>query len=393
MQITVAALYALNRPDLLISSAKFFRISFMQLIKEWLQRQLANPQVVILSVILLFGFAVIYFFGSMLMPMFAALIIAYLLDGTIKPLTRRKFPRTIAVAIISLLFTLLLLFTIFWLVPLLFRQLTQLVQQLPIMIGAAQKLLLQLPEHYPRLISEDQIHELNSIIRREVTRLAQHILSISVASVFGLIQLLVYLFIVPMLVFFFLKDKDKLLSWFASFLPRDRSLAVRVWNDVNSQIANYIRGKTWEIIVIWIATFAVFTLLQLQYAMLLGFIVGISVLIPYIGAATATIPIAAVAYFQWGLESEFVWVLAAYTFIQIVDGNILAPLLLSEVVNIHPVAVISSILVFGGLWGFWGIFFAIPLATLIQAILKAWPGSPAESTVPHQPPPPDSTAA
>jgi putative permease len=363
----------------------------MQLIKEWLQRQLANPQVVILSVILLFGFAVIYFFGSMLMPMFAALIIAYLLDGTIKPLTRRKFPRTIAVAIISLLFTLLLLFTIFWLVPLLFRQLTQLVQQLPVMIGAAQKLLLQLPEHYPRLISEEQIHELNSIIRREVTRLAQHILSISVASVFGLIQLLVYLFIVPMLVFFFLKDKEKLLSWFSSFLPRDRSLAVRVWNDVNSQIANYIRGKTWEIIVIWVATFAVFTLLKLQYAMLLGFIVGISVLIPYIGAATATIPIAAVAYFQWGLESEFVWVLVAYTLIQIVDGNILAPLLLSGVVNIHPVAVISSILVFGGLWGFWGIFFAIPLATLIQAILKAWPGSPAENTVPHQPPPSDST--
>jgi putative permease len=349
----------------------------MQLIKDWLQRQLANPQVVILTVILLFGFAVIYFFGSMLMPLFAALVIAYLLDGTIKPLVSRRFPRIVAVALVSMLFMLLLLVIIFLLVPLLFRQLTQLVQQLPFMIGAAQKLLLQLPEHYPRLISEEQIYEVNAIIRREVTRLAQHILSISVASVFGLIQILVYLFIVPMLVFFFLKDKEKLLSWFASFLPRDRSLAVKVWNDVNSQIANYIRGKTWEIVFVWVATYLVFTLLKLQYAMLLGFIVGISVLIPYIGAATATIPIAAVAYFQWGLGSEFAWVLAAYALIQIIDGNILAPLLLSEVVNIHPVAVISSILVFGGLWGFWGIFFAIPLATLVQAILKAWPSSPA----------------
>ena len=348
----------------------------MQLIKDWFQRQLANPQVVILTAILLFGFAVIYFFGRMLVPLFAALIIAYLLDGTIKPLVRHKFPRTLAVALISLLFMLLLLFIMLWLVPLLFRQLTQLMQQLPTMIATAQKLLLQLPEHYPRLISEEQIYELNAIIRREVTRLAQYILTISVASVFGLIQLLVYLFIVPMLVFFFLKDKYKLLDWVASYLPQDRSLAVRVWNDVNSQIANYIRGKTWEIIFVWVATYLVFTLLKLQYAMLLGFIVGISVLIPYIGAAAATLPIAIVAYFQWGLGSEFAWAIVAYTLIQIVDGNILAPLLLSEVVNIHPVAVVSSILVFGGLWGFWGIFFAIPLATLIQAILKAWPTRP-----------------
>ncbi|KJS29939.1 MAG: permase [Desulfatitalea sp. BRH_c12] len=348
----------------------------MNLIKSWLQRHLDNPQVVILAVILLSGFAVIYFFGRMLVPLFAALIIAYLLDGMIKPLVSRRFPRILAVVGFSLLFMLLLVFTIFWLVPLLIRQLTQLVQQLPTMIAAAQQLLLQLPEQYPRLISLDQVYELNTVIRREFTRLAQNILSISVASVVGLITLLVYLIIVPMLVFFFLKDKDKILTWLTGFLPKDRSLAVRVWNDVNAQIANYIRGKTWEIIFVWVGTYVVFSLLSLEYAMLLGLVVGLSVLFPYVGAAIATIPIAVVAYFHMGVGPEFVWVLVAYAIIQIIDGNILAPLLLSEVVNIHPVAVIASILAFGGLWGFWGIFFAIPLATLIQAIIRAWPGGP-----------------
>ena len=61
----------------------------------------------------------------------------------------------------------------------------------------------------------------------------------------------------------------------------------------------------------------------------------------------------------------------AYGIIQIFDGNLLAPLLLSRVVNLHPVAIIIAILVFGGLWGIWGVFFAIPLATLVQAVLKA----------------------
>lgn len=363
----------------------------MHPIKSWLHRHFDNPQVVILTVILLLVFGVVYFLGRMLVPLFAGLIIAYLLDGTIKPLVRRNFPRSVAVVGVFLLFMLLLLFTIFWLVPLLIRQVTQLMQQLPIMIGAAQQLLLQLPEHYPRFISEDQVYELIAVIRREVTRLAQHILTISVASVIGLITLLVYLIIVPLLVFFFLMDKDKILAWFSSFLPSDRSLAVQVWDDVNAQIANYIRGKTWEIIFVWVGSYLVFTFLNLQYAMLLGFVVGLSVLIPYIGAAVATIPIAAVAYFQWGLGSEFVWVLVAYAIIQAIDGNILAPLLLSGVVNIHPVAVIGAILVFGGLWGFWGIFFAIPLATLIQAIIKAWPRTP-ERAAPEEDTPPGTTA-
>ncbi|MFO7963350.1 MAG: AI-2E family transporter [Desulfobacterales bacterium] len=347
----------------------------MHPIKSWFRRYFENPQVVILAVMLLLGFGVVFFFGRMLLPLFAALIIAYLLDGIIKPLVRRNFPRLIAVIGIFLIFMLLMLFALFWLAPLLTRQITQLVQQLPSMIGAAQQMLLQLPESYPRLISEEQVYELIGIIRREVTRLAQHILSISVASVIGLIQLLVYLIIVPMLVFFFLKDKEKILAWGSSFLPRDRSLTVKVWEEVNAQIANYIRGKSWEIVIMWVGTYMVFEFLNLEYAMLLAFFVGLSVLIPYIGAATVTIPIALVAYFQWGWGPDMMWVLAAYAVIQVIDGNILAPLLLSESVNIHPIAVIASILLFGGLWGFWGIFFAIPLATLIQAIIRALPSA------------------
>ena len=101
--------------------------------------------------------------------------------------------------------------------------------------------------------------------------------------------------------------------------------------------------------------------------------VGFSVLIPYIGAAVITLPIAFVAYFQWGWGWSFGQVMIAYAVIQALDGNVLVPLLFSEALNLHPVAIIVAILVFGGLWGFWGVFFAIPLATVVQAVLKAWP--------------------
>jgi putative permease len=100
------------------------------------------------------------------------------------------------------------------------------------------------------------------------------------------------------------------------------------------------------------------------------------VIIPYIGAVAVTVPVALIAYFQWGLGSELALVLGAYLLIHLLDGNVLAPILASEVVNLHAIAVIVAILVFGGLWGFWGVFFAIPLATLIQAVLDAWPRVP-----------------
>ena len=102
-------------------------------------------------------------------------------------------------------------------------------------------------------------------------------------------------------------------------------------------------------------------------------LVGLSVVIPYIGATLVTIPVLLIAWFQWGWTSDFGWLALTYFVIQALDGNVLVPLLFSEVVNLHPVAIMVAILVFGGFWGFWGVFFAIPLATLVQAILVAWP--------------------
>jgi putative permease len=87
------------------------------------------------------------------------------------------------------------------------------------------------------------------------------------------------------------------------------------------------------------------------------------------------IPVAAVAYVQWGMGSEFFAVMVVYTVIQLLDANVLVPVIFSETVNLHPVAIIAAVLVFGGLWGLAGVFFAIPLATLIKAIINAWPST------------------
>lgn len=348
----------------------------MQIVSDWFRRFAADPQAVVLVIILVIGTAVILFMGRMLAPVLAAIIIAYLLEGLVERLRHLGLPRLPAVLVVFTLFSGFVLVLVIGLLPLITRQLTQLVQQLPNMILKGQELLLDLPAQYPRFITEDQVRTIIASLRAEIASLGQIVLSWSLASVVGFISIAIYLFLVPLLVFFFLKDKDRILNWFQGFLPAHHTLAKQVWHEVDLQIGNYVRGKFWEILIVWGVSYVTFAYMDLQFALLLGLMVGLSVLVPYIGAAVVTLPIALVGYFQWGLGPDFYWLMAAYAVIQFLDGNVLVPVLFSEVVDLHPIAIIVAVLVFGGLWGFWGLFFAIPLATLLQAVLKAWPRQP-----------------
>ncbi|MGV6809680.1 MAG: AI-2E family transporter [bacterium] len=355
----------------------------LKLISDWYRQHFCDPQVAILSLLLLLGTTIILFAGQLLAPLLAAIIIAYLLDGGVLFLQDKKIPRLLAVIIVFALFILLVLAVLLILLPLLLDQAKQFVGAIPSMIANIQTALFKLPEEYPALITEKTVSDIILSARQQAALLSQELLSLRLlASLVDLLSVMVYSVIVPLLVFFFLKDKEKIIVWFQSYLPKERQLVSRVWLDVNNKIAGYVRGKFIEILITWIITYLAFLWFDLNYALLLSFAVGISVLVPYIGAIVVTIPVAIVAYFQWGYGSEFAYVLITYGIIQFLDGNLLVPLLFSEMVNLHPAAIIVAVLVFGGLWGFWGIFFAIPLATLVNAVLQAWPKVRAETCPP-----------
>jgi putative permease len=345
------------------------------LIRSWINRYLSNPQILILGFLLLLGFGMVVWLGRMLAPVLAAIIVAYLLEGVVAGLERRRLPRQASVLLVFILFMIALLALLVVVLPLLTRQVGQFIQDLPAMLAKGQALLLQLPDRYPNYITELQVRQITESLSDQTTRLAQKLLSFSVASVKGLIMAVVYLVLVPLMVFFFLKDKRAILDWVKSYLPENRGLARQVWAEVNQQIANYVQGKMLEILIISVLTYVVYKFMGLRFTIIVSLITGLSVLVPYIGVTVVAFPVALIAFFQHGLSADFVYAVAAYGVIQLFDGNLLAPLLLSRVVNLHPIAVIVAVLVFGGLWGMVGLFFAIPLGTLVHAVLKAWLGS------------------
>ena len=354
----------------------------MRLITDWFRRTFSDPQVVLLAVLLVTGFLVIIYLGDMLAPVLASGVIAYLLEGLVGLLERRGWPRIVAVWLVFAVFLLFLSLVLFGVMPLVSRQLTDLIQQFPSMVAKGQQVLMQLPERYPELVSFEQIQEIFVVVRQGTLELGQRAVSVSLASLVGVITVMIYIVLMPLLVFFFLKDKALIVDWFTQFLPQDRLFAKQVWGDVDRQISNYVRGKFIEILIVWAASLVTFTAFGLQYALLLSVLVGLSVIVPYIGAVVVTFPVVLIAWFQWGWSPEFFWLNFAYLVIQALDGNVLVPLLFSEVVNLHPVAIIVAILVFGGFWGFLGVFFAIPLATLVHAVLHAWPRSGDAATAP-----------
>jgi putative permease len=356
-----------------VNDLKLYRV-----VTDFFHRYFSDEEAVILFFLFLIFFFLLYWFGKILTPMFAAVIIAYLLSPLIDKIERFKIPHSIAVTLVFLCFFGLVTVSLLILIPSLVRQVSSLVADVPRMMGLLQTEIASLPMRFPDLFSDEVVGQwVTSFdlkkVGQQLSLWLPDVLSFSLYTIPSLISFLVYAIVVPLMVFFLLKDREQLWGSFKNILPERRRLMNQIASEMNIQIANYIRGKAVEILIVGGVSYITLQILGLEYAALLAVLIGLSVLVPYIGAIFVTIPVFAAGVLQWGFTPDLYSVLIAYLIIQMLDGNVLVPLLFSEAVNLHPVAIIVAVIIFGGVWGFWGVFFAIPLATLVKAIFNAWP--------------------
>ena len=342
------------------------------MIKGWVSRYISSEESILLLVVIAVTFLSIVFFGSILGPLFASIVIAFLLQGVVNKFKKLGISESFSVYVTFLLFLCALILLLIFVLPLLGKQMSLLVAELPNAASRVRDILSALPEQYGEYITKEQLELVMLSASEKIGSLVEQLFSFSIAGLPSILAVGVYVLLVPVLVFFFLIDKVIILDALSKVLPAQNVLST-IWKEMDMQLANYIRGKAIEICVVGFVSYIVFVMLNLNYAALLAIAVGLSVLIPYIGALVVTIPVVIVGLLQWGYSSELLWLIGCYLAIQFLDGNILVPILFSEVVDLHPIAIVTSVLFFGGIWGFWGVFFAIPLATLVRAIANAWP--------------------
>lgn len=344
----------------------------LDLLGNWYRNKFSDPDALMLLLLIIVISTIILLWGSYIMPVLVAIVLAYLLDSLVGKLESMNLSRTLATSIVMIIFIGISSLGTLSLLPTITKQSVNLLEELPLIWQGAQAWILTLPEQYPGLFQAEQITSMMSKVNESLVSVTQNIISVSFSSLVSVGALLIYLILVPLMMFFMLKDKPLFMANVSYLLPKERRLIYQVASEMNTQIGNYIRGKVIEIIIVGAASCLAFVLMDLRYAILLGVLVGLSVLIPYIGAAVVTIPVAFVALFQWGFSAEFGYLMLVYLIIQALDGNLIVPILFSEAVALHPLYIIVAVLFFGGIWGFWGVFFAIPLATLVKALISAW---------------------
>lgn len=356
-------------------------MNFVDVLGGWVNRYFSRPDAIFLISALLVISLVLYTLAGALAPVLTGLVLAFLLQGLVGRLEKLGSPHLLAIAVAMIVLIGTVATAVLLVVPLLWQQAADLLALAPTLVGMLRDGLSSLAEAFPEFITEEQILGVVNESSKELGNLSGVLLESAFSQVFSLFGLLIYLVLVPISVFFLLKDKERLMAHLASLLPKDRPLLDAVGSQMNAQLGNYVRGKAIEILLVGTVSFITFLFFGLNYAALLGVLVGISVLIPFIGAAIVTLPVFMIAVLQFGWSLDLAWVMLAYAVIQFLDGNVLVPLLFSEAVDLHPITIIIAILAFGGLWGLWGVFFAIPLATFIKAIYVAWPRAPMDAEV------------
>ena len=340
---------------------------------ERLRRYFSHPEATALLAILLLGAVALKIMEVVLVPVVISLVLTYFLSGGIKLLKQWGWSHLMAVILVFSLFNILLLLLILWLIPALLGELVKLVADIPNLLNYLRTWVEHLHASFPELISVEILQQLISTAGNYLLDLGKYVVSFSFASLINAATLMLNLILIPLLMFFLLRDNHKIMAWLATFLPTERPILTDIWRKSHLKIRGYIQGKLIEFSIVTLVSVLAFGILGLRYAILLGILAGFSVFIPYIGTVISTLPIVVIGITQWGITDKFFYLLLVHTVITILDANILIPLLFAELMNLHPLVIILSVFIFGNWFGFWGIFFAIPLTTIANLILQAWP--------------------
>ena len=344
-------------------------------INSFLKKIFSNEETIVFSFVILFAFLMMTFFGSVLTPFLISIVVAYLLVGVQKKIESFNISSKWALVITFAIFIVTGAAMLLWLLPILYTQLQAFVLDVPELFNNFLEFVSTLPAKFPELVTSEQITVFFQAVSSELSSITQNIVKSSIAGIQSTITILLYIILFPILVFFFLFDRKNIMDGLSKLVPGNREMFSNIWTEMDMQLSNYVRGKTTEIFVVGLCAAIIFSLVGLKYSALLSVLVGLSVVIPYVGAFLVTVPVVIVGLLQFGLTSEFYILITLYLLLQILDGNLLVPIIFSDAVKLHPVAIILAVFIFGSMFGFWGVFFAIPMATFIKAVWNAWPST------------------
>lgn len=322
----------------------------------------------------------------LLVPVAVAAILAYLLDPVVEWLNGRGLPRTRAVLFVFAVALLALAGILVWVLPQLYNQSIQLSTSLPKFVETASAKIMLLAHTYQARFADNPyiqqaIEGTQKAAQMQLPGLPQRVLSFligSVEGVFGAFGFLLGLIVVPIYLFFFLRDAAMISRRWSDYLPLRNSAfkneVVSCLTEINRYLIAFFRGQ----ILVTMLDGAILALVllwpvKLNFAVLIGLMVAVLQLIPYMGILICWIPAVLIAIAQFGDWQHPLVVTAVFLVVSNLDGFFIAPRIVGDAVGLHPVTVIVSVflwtLLFGGLLG---ALMAVPLTATLKVLLKRY---------------------
>ncbi len=336
---------------------------------DW-QRRIREPRIWFLALLGLGSLILLLWFSRALVPLFGAMVVGYLLDPLVVGLEKRKVPHLLAIVLVMLGSILLVGLILFAIIPTLVEQINALANEVPDLIAQAEQWVADLQTRMPEAFSGAPLQRFLERLSVTLENLLGNLITWLLALAGGTLEGVVYAIIIAFIVFFLLKDKDEIWAYIVKTLPflKDRTVQ-DVLADIDRHMGMFLKGKFIVVFLLFLSSTLVFWLIRLDFFLLLGILTGLSTLVPWVGAFVVGIVVVAVGLLQWGLGGAL-WTLCVYLVVQIVDANLMTPVIIGRETHIHPIGIVAAILICGSLWGFWGVVFAVPAAVVVKSMME-----------------------
>ena len=308
--------------------------------------------------------------GNVILPFLVGGAIAYFLDPVADRLERMGASRALATTLIFVLLFLVVLVAALVVIPLLVQQTSGLIEAAP---GILENLRTSLEARFPELVDEGSpLRASLSSLGANIQSRGAELLQTALTSAAGVVNVLVFLVVVPVVAFYLLLDWDRMIARIDELLPRDHAPTIRLLaHRIDRTLASFVRGQGTVCLILGTFYAVALMIVGLQFGLVVGLIAGFLTFIPYVGALVGGALALGLALFQfWGDWWLIVAVAAIFQAGQIVEGNILTPRLVGSSVGLHPVWLIFALSAFGAVFGFAGLLVAVPVAAVIGVLVR-----------------------
>ncbi len=313
----------------------------------------------------------VYLLGPILTPFLAGALAAYMFDPLADRLQARGFSRTLATTVVILFVAAVLIALLLVALPLFQGQFAQLIERLPTALDLLHTRLLPWLAQTLGIHIDANLDTLKTWLTEKATQNGADWLPTLTSGALAFAGVLANLFLVPVVMFYLLRDWDVLVSRIGSLAPRPwYGTVARIAREMDQVVGEFLRGQLAVMATLSLYYTVALWAAGLDYALPIGILTGVLSFVPFMGFGLGLVLAFLVALLQFADWHSILWVVGVYLVGQVLESYVITPRLVGERVGLHPVAVIFALAAFGQLFGFTGVLLAVPLAAVLLVGLR-----------------------